>query len=66
MDQILMHRIRERAYRIWMETGGNADQNWLRAEAEILQTAPPTSPDFRPKRLAARKSRKGKASTVAS
>jgi hypothetical protein len=41
MDQTLTHRIRERAYHIWMETGGNADQNWLRAETEILQMAAP-------------------------
>jgi hypothetical protein len=39
MDQTLMHRIRERAYHIWMESGGNADQNWLQAETEILQMA---------------------------
>jgi hypothetical protein len=64
MDQLLMHRIRERAYHIWMETGGNADQNWLQAEAEILETAPRVSPDVGPKRLAPRKSRKGKASAV--
>jgi Protein of unknown function (DUF2934) len=66
MDQILMHRIRERAYHIWMETGGNADQNWLQAEAEIFQAAPPTSPDFKLKSLAPRKSREGKASAVTS
>jgi hypothetical protein len=47
-----------------METGGNADQNWLQAEAEILETAPRVSPDVGPKRLAPRKSRKGKASAV--
>ena len=36
MDQILMLRIRERAYHIWAANGGNADANWLRAETEIL------------------------------
>jgi Protein of unknown function (DUF2934) len=44
MDQTLTHRIRERAYHIWMETGGHADQNWLRAETEILRTAAPMAP----------------------
>jgi hypothetical protein len=39
MDQTLTHRIRERAYHIWTQTGGTADQNWLQAETEILQTA---------------------------
>jgi Protein of unknown function (DUF2934) len=38
MDQTLTHRIRERAYHIWTQTGGTADQNWLEAETEILQT----------------------------
>jgi Protein of unknown function (DUF2934) len=66
MDQILMHRIRERAYHIWMETGGNADRNWLQAEAEILQTASQAPPDIGPQRPAPRKSRKGKASAVTS
>jgi len=37
MDQSLTLRIRERAYNIWVETGGDADQNWLKAEKEILQ-----------------------------
>ena len=32
MDQILMLRIRERAYHIWAANGGEAEQNWLRAE----------------------------------
>ena len=36
MDQALMHRIRERAYHIWAANGGEAEQNWLRAETEIL------------------------------
>jgi hypothetical protein len=41
MDQNLMHRIRERAYEIWTMNGcpdGEAEQHWLRAEAEILNT----------------------------
>ena len=38
MDPSLMLRIRERAYHIWIDTGGHADQNWLQAEKEILQT----------------------------
>ncbi len=36
MDQMLMLRIRERAYEIWAATGGDAEKNWLRAEAELL------------------------------
>jgi hypothetical protein len=36
MDEVLMLRIRERAYHIWAAIGGDADQNWLRAEREIL------------------------------
>ena len=39
MDQILMLRIRERAYHIWAANGGDADQNWLRAETEILNNS---------------------------
>jgi hypothetical protein len=41
MDQTLTHRIRERAYHIWTQTGGTPDQNWLQAETEILKTAAP-------------------------
>ncbi len=43
MDEGLMLRVRERAYHIWAENGGDADRNWLRAETEILHTsaAPP-------------------------
>jgi hypothetical protein len=36
MDQAMMLRIRERAYHIWTATGADADQNWLRAETEML------------------------------
>ena len=39
MDQSLMLRIRERAYHIWAANGGEADQNWLRAETEILNNS---------------------------
>ena len=39
MDQALMLRIRERAYHIWATNGGEADQNWLRAETEILNNS---------------------------
>ncbi len=41
MDQILMLRIRERAYEICAASGGDAQENWLRAEAEILKEANP-------------------------
>jgi DUF2934 family protein len=39
MDQALIVRIRERAYHIWAANGGDAEQNWLRAEAEILNSS---------------------------
>jgi hypothetical protein len=39
MDQALMVRIRERAYHIWAANGGDAEQNWLRAEAEMLNNS---------------------------
>jgi Protein of unknown function (DUF2934) len=39
MDQALMERIRESAYHIWAANGGDAEQNWLQAEAEILNNA---------------------------
>jgi Protein of unknown function (DUF2934) len=38
VDQAITLRIRERAYDIWAEAGGDADRNWLQAELEILQT----------------------------
>ena len=34
-----MLRIRERAYEIWVASGGNAEENWLRAEAELLKNS---------------------------
>ena len=39
MNQALMVRIRERAYHIWAANGGDTEQNWLRAEAEILNNS---------------------------
>ena len=42
-----MLRIRERAYEIWVASGGDAEENWLRAEAELLKnsnTGPVSSP----------------------
>ncbi len=39
MDQALMERIRKSAYHIWAANGGDAEQNWLQAEAEILNNA---------------------------
>lgn len=47
MDAHLIDRIRERAYHIWCASGcpdGEADQHWLAAEREILQSAKPTTP----------------------
>ena len=44
MDQTLMLRIRERAYHIWAANGGEAEQNWLRAETEILSNSPAQPP----------------------
>ena len=42
MDQKLEHRIRERAYEIWTAHGcmdGQAEQHWLAAEREVLETS---------------------------
>jgi hypothetical protein len=64
MDQTLTHRIRERAYQIWTETGRNAEQNWLQAEAEILQTPTPVYPNRMPKRLTRQASRKRQAAAA--
>jgi hypothetical protein len=67
MDQTLMHRIRERAYHIWMETGGNPDQNWLQAETEILRVAASQTPlDNAAKKPARKTSRKRQAVVVVS
>ena len=44
MNQTLMLRIRERAYHIWAANGGEAEQNWLRAETEILSNSPAQPP----------------------
>jgi hypothetical protein len=59
MDQTLVHRIRERAYHIWMETGGTPDQNWLRAETEVMRMGGPrTLPDQGSKKRSRKSSRK--------
>lgn len=50
MDADLLERIRERAYHIWCASGrpdGEADQHWLAAEREILQSAKPAAPTKR-------------------
>jgi len=54
MDQMLMLRIRERAYEIWVASGGDAEENWLRAEAELLKnsTSRPVSSPIKKKRRA--------------
>lgn len=47
VDQNLIHRIRERAYEIWAANGyrdGEAEQDWLRAEREILDASTATAP----------------------
>jgi hypothetical protein len=51
MDQALMLRIRERAYHIWAANGGDADQNWLRAEAEIFNTSATQLPEAQPQKM---------------
>jgi Protein of unknown function (DUF2934) len=56
MDQMMTHRIRERAYHIWTETGGTADQNWLQAETELRQTPTPANISDQPSKKRARKS----------
>jgi len=45
MNQALMVRIRERAYHIWAANGGEADQNWLCAESEILNNSGAQPPE---------------------
>ena len=50
MAQALILRIRERAYHIWAANGGDADQNWLRAETEILNTSAAQPPEAQPQR----------------
>jgi hypothetical protein len=46
--QDLSNKIRERAYELWVESGyrnGDAEQNWLAAEREILAASlGPTTP----------------------
>jgi len=50
----LSNKIRERAYELWVESGyrnGDAEQNWLTAEREILAASlgptPPALPSAR-------------------
>jgi hypothetical protein len=50
MDQALMLRIRERAYHIWAANGGEADQNWLRAETEILKNSATQPSESKPRK----------------
>jgi hypothetical protein len=45
VDEALMLRIREHAFHIWAANGGDADQNWLRAETEILNTSAAQPPE---------------------
>jgi hypothetical protein len=61
MDQTLMLRIRERAFHIWAANGGEAEQNWLRAETEILSNSAAQPPEPKPqKKQRAAFSRKAK------
>jgi hypothetical protein len=50
LDQALMLRIRERAYHIWAANGGEADQNWLRAETEILNNSATQPSESKPQK----------------
>jgi len=62
MDHMLMLRIRERAYEIWVASGGDAEENWLRAEAELLKnsnTGPVSSPIKKKQRATVRVSNGG-------
>ena len=52
-----MLRIRERAYEIWAASGGDAEENWLRAEAELMKNSnsrPVGSPVKKKRRAMAR------------
>jgi DUF2934 family protein len=49
-DLAVMERIRECAYYIWAANGGDAEQNWLQAEAEILNNAAVQSPKAQPQK----------------
>ena len=50
MDQALMVRIRECAYHIWAANGGDAEQNWLRAETEILNNSAAQTAEAQPQK----------------
>ena len=57
MDETITLRIRERAYEIWAASGGDAEENWLRAEAELLKNSncePISSPVKKKRRTKAR------------
>ena len=67
MDRALMVRICERAYHIWAANGGDAEQNWLRAEAEILNNsaAQPAKAQPQKKQLSASRRNAKKMASVA-
>ncbi len=50
MHEALMLRVRERAYHIWAASGGDTDQNWLRAEREILNISATQPPEAHPQK----------------
>ena len=61
MDPNLFKRIRERAYQIWSGRGcpnGEAEQHWLTAESEILQSAKLAVPEPKKAAIPAKTSRK--------
>ena len=35
MNALLFHATQLLAYKLWQESGSNADENWLRAQAEV-------------------------------
>jgi hypothetical protein len=57
MDERLILRIRERAYEIWASTGSDAEENWIRAEVELLKNSnsEPISSPAKKKRRAPRR-----------
>lgn len=67
MDQTLTLRIREHAYHIWAANGGEAEQNWLRAETEILNNsaAQPPHTQLQRKRLGTARGKTKKTASAA-
>lgn len=68
-NENLSDRIRARAYEIWIASGhrdGQAEQDWLTAEAEILKisSAPSPSTNARSGRRAPPRSKRASASRV--